>query len=176
MSKINIMLVDDEERYLSTTKKLLEKKGYKVETASSGIEALEKLKKTNIQVVILDVKMPELDGLSTLKRIKRDFPLIEVIMLTGHATVESAVEGVKLGAANYLMKPADINDITEKIEEAFEKRQIVKEQTGKRKEFFQKLKFRLCLGLMAAFMLPYAVFFCLFSTPVHLHFKEYRET
>ena len=157
------MLVDDEKRFLTTTKKLLEKKGYKVETASSGIEALEKLKKINIQVVILDVKMPELDGISTLKRIKRDFPLIEVIMLTGHATVESAVEGVKLGAANYLMKPADINDITEKIKEAFEKRQTIKTQTDKRKEFFKKLKLRLCVGLMAAFMLPYAAFFAYFQ-------------
>ncbi len=163
MAKIKVMLVDDEERFLATTKKLLEKKGYRVETASSGIEALEKLKKTNIQVVVLDVKMPELDGISTLKRIKRDFPLIEVIMLTGHATVESAVEGVKIGAANYLMKPADINDISEKIEEAFEKRQTIKAQTGKRKEFFKNLKIRLCVGLMAAFMLPYAAFFAYFQ-------------
>ena len=101
MTKANLLLVDDEERFLLTTKKLLEKRGYSVETASNGMEALEKLKQHPIQVVILDVKMPGMDGLATLKIIKRDFPLIEVIMLTGHATVASAVEGVKLGAADY---------------------------------------------------------------------------
>ena len=163
MANINIMLVDDEERFLSTTKKLLERKGYKVETASSGMEALEKLKTINIQVVILDVKMPGMDGIATLKKIKRDFPLIEVIMLTGHGTVESAVEGVKLGAANYLIKPADIDDISEKIEEAFEKRQTISSQTDKREEYFKKLRIRLAVGLLAAFMLPYAAFFAYFQ-------------
>lgn len=163
MANINIMLVDDEERFLSTTKKLLERKGYKVETASSGMEALEKLKTNNIQVVILDVKMPGMDGIATLKKIKRDFPLIEVIMLTGHGTVESAVEGVKLGAANYLIKPADIDDISEKIKEAFEKKQTISIQTDKREEYFKKLRVRLAVGLLAAFMLPYAAFFAYFQ-------------
>lgn len=163
MLNINIMLVDDEKRFLFTTKKLLERKGYKVQTASTGIQALEKLKNHNIQVVILDVKMPGMDGITTLKKIKRDFPLIEVIMLTGHGTVESAVEGVKLGAANYLVKPADIDDISEKIQEAFEKRQTISTQTDKRKSYFKKLKIRLGVGLMAAFMLPYAVFFAYFQ-------------
>lgn len=163
MLKINIMLVDDEKRFLSTTKKLLERKGYTVETASSGMEALEKLKSQNIQVVLLDVKMPGMDGIATLKKIKRNFPLIEVIMLTGHGTVESAVEGVKLGAANYLVKPADIDDISEKIQDAFEKRQTISTQTDKRKHYFKKLKIRLGMGLMAAFMLPYAVFFAYFQ-------------
>jgi two-component system, NtrC family, sensor kinase len=163
MQNINIMLVDDEKRFLSTTQKLLERKGYKVETASTGIQALEKLKNHNIQVVILDVKMPGMDGIAILKKIKRNFPLIEVIMLTGHGTVESAVEGVKLGAANYLVKPADIDDISQKIQEAFEKRQTISTQTDKRKRYFKKLKIRLGIGLMAAFMLPYAVFFAYFQ-------------
>jgi two-component system, NtrC family, sensor kinase len=163
MANINIMLVDDEERFLSTTQKLLERKGYKVETASSGMEALEKLKTVNIQVVILDVKMPGMDGIATLKKIKRDFPLIEVIMLTGHGTVESAVEGVKLGAANYLIKPADIDDISEKIKQAFEKRKTIRAQADKKKEYFKKLRIRLAVGLLAAFMLPYAAFFAYFQ-------------
>ncbi|MCD4719617.1 MAG: response regulator [Desulfobacula sp.] len=163
MTKINIMLVDDEERFLSTTKKLLERKGYTVQTASSGIQALEKLKNHHIQVVILDVKMPGMDGIATLKKIKRDFPLIEVIMLTGHGTVESAVEGVKLGAANYLVKPADIDDISQKIQEAFAKRQTIGVQTDKRKQYFKKLRMQLGVGLLAAFMLPYAAFFAYFQ-------------
>ena len=127
MKKMKMMLVDDEERFLSTTKKLLEKKGYDVVTATSGAEALEKIRGENIHVVILDVKMPGMDGITTLKEIKRQFPLIEVIMLTGHATIESAVEGLKSGAIDYLTKPADINEIIEKAEQAFEKRKDLEE-------------------------------------------------
>ena len=128
MKKMRMMLVDDEERFLSTTKKLLEKKGYDVVTALSGAEALEKIRAQNIHVVILDVKMPGMDGISTLKEIKRQFPLVEVIMLTGHATIESAVEGLKSGAIDYLTKPADINEIIQKAELAFEKRKDLEEK------------------------------------------------
>ncbi|MFO7558220.1 MAG: response regulator [Desulfobacterales bacterium] len=162
-TKTNILLVDDEVRYLSTTRKLLETRGYHVETASSGMEALQKLESLNIKVVILDVKMPEMDGITTLKKIKRDFPLVEVIMLTGHGTIETAVEGVKLGAANFLTKPADINIIVEKIEEALEKRNRIRAQAENRSEQFRKLKIRLGVGLLAAFMLPYAAFFVYFQ-------------
>jgi DNA-binding NtrC family response regulator len=128
MKKMKMMLVDDEERFLSTTKKLLEKKGFDVETASSGSEALEKIRIQNIHVVILDVKMPGMDGNATLKEIKRQFPLVEVIMLTGHATMESAIDGLKSGAIDYLTKPADINEIIQKAEQAFEKRQDLEEK------------------------------------------------
>jgi len=128
MEKIKIMLVDDEERFLSTTKKLLIKKGYETLTATSGAEALETLKQKNIHVVILDVKMPGMDGIETLKEIKRQFPLVEVIMLTGHATVESAIDGLKSGATDYLMKPTGIEELLEKVEEAFEKRLRLEEK------------------------------------------------
>jgi len=123
MEKMRIMLVDDEERYLQTTRKLIEKKGYEVLTALSGEEALEKLKPQNVHVVILDVKMPGMDGNQTLKAIKTLYPLVEVIMLTGHGTMDSAIDGLKSGAFDYLVKPADIDDIIEKAMEAFEKRQ-----------------------------------------------------
>lgn len=128
MTGMKMMLVDDEERFLSTTKKLLERKGHAVETATSGSEALEKLATRNIHVVVLDVKMPGMDGIETLKAIKRQFPLVEVIMLTGHATVESAVEGLKSGATDYLMKPADIDELILKAEEAFEKRKRIEDK------------------------------------------------
>lgn len=128
MEEMKMMLVDDEERFLSTTSKLLAKKGYKVFTAASGVEALENLKKHAIHVVILDVKMPGMDGIAVLKEIKRSFPLVEVIMLTGHGTVESAVEGLKSGATDYLAKPTDIDDLIAKAEEAFEKRQRLEEK------------------------------------------------
>lgn len=125
---MKMMLVDDEERYLQTTKKLIEKKGYTVLTAQSGKEALEKLKSQNVHVVILDVKMPGMDGNETLKAIKTLYPLVEVIMLTGHATVDSAIDGLKSGACDYLMKPADIDEIIEKAVEAFEKRERLEEK------------------------------------------------
>jgi len=102
---------------------LLSKKGYEVVTATSGAEALDKLRDEEIHVVILDVKMPGMSGIATLEEIRRRFPLVEVIMLTGHATMESAVDGLRSGATDYLMKPTDIDEIIQKAEEAFLKRQ-----------------------------------------------------
>lgn len=128
MEKIKLMLVDDEERFLATTKKLIEKKGIEVLTARSGGEAINILSNNNVHVVILDVKMPGLDGISTLKWIKQLHPLTEVIMLTGHATVESAIEGLKAGAYDYLTKPVDINFLVEMSESANEKRQKLEEK------------------------------------------------
>jgi DNA-binding NtrC family response regulator len=122
MVKMRLMLVDDEERFLQTTQKLLAKQGYDAITASGGLECLQKLEQELVHVVILDVKMPDLDGVETLKRIKQKFPMVEVIMLTGHATTESAVEGMKSGATDYLIKPADIEVLIAKAEEAFTRR------------------------------------------------------
>ena len=128
MEAMKIMLVDDEERFLSTTQKLLTKKGIDAVTATSGAQALEMLQHKYIHVVILDVKMPGMDGNETLKEIKRQFPLVEVIMLTGHATVESAIDGLKSGATDYLMKPMEIDDLIAKAREAFHKRLLVEEK------------------------------------------------
>lgn len=128
MEEIKMMLVDDEERFLSTTRKLLARKGYDILTASSGIEALETLKHKTVHVVILDVKMPGLDGLDTLRAIKSNHPLVAVIMLTGHGTVESAVEGLKSGAIDFLTKPTEIDDLIAKAEEAFAMRQRLEEK------------------------------------------------
>jgi len=81
-----------------------------------------------VPVVILDVKMPGMDGNATLVEVKRQFPMTEVIMLTGHATVESAIDGLKSGASDYLMKPPDVKDLIAKAEEAFSRRQGVEEK------------------------------------------------
>jgi DNA-binding NtrC family response regulator len=128
MEAMKIMLVDDEKRFLATTQKLLTKKGIDAVTAASGAEALEMLQHKYIHVVILDVKMPGMDGNETLKEIKRRFPLVEVIMLTGHATVESAIDGLKSGATDYLMKPTEIDDLIAKAREAFQKRLLLEEK------------------------------------------------
>ena len=128
MQSAKILLVDDEERFLSTTQKLLNKKGYDVSTANSGNKALELLDQKTIHVVILDVKMPGMDGIETLKAMKKLHPMVEVIMLTGHATVEAAIQGLKSGASDYLMKPADIDDLVNRAEDAYSRRQQLEEK------------------------------------------------
>jgi DNA-binding NtrC family response regulator len=128
MDKMRIMLVDDEEGFLFTTKKLLERKGINVTTAASGQEALEKLVGESVHVVILDVKMPGMDGVAVLKAIKSRYPMVQVVMLTGHGTVESALEGLRSGATDYLMKPIDIDELIAKADEAFVRWQIMEEK------------------------------------------------
>jgi DNA-binding NtrC family response regulator len=115
----NVLLVDDEAPFVEALAKRLEKRGVTITTAMSGPEALEKLKeKSNLDIVVLDVKMPGMDGIETLKAIKAERPMVEVIMLTGHATVESAIEGMKLGALDYLMKPCEMETLLVKLQEA----------------------------------------------------------
>lgn len=128
METIKLMLVDDEERFLITTSKLLAKKGYEVITAASGAEALKQLQSAAVHVVILDVKMPGMDGITTLREIKRLHPMVEVIMLTGHATVETAIDGLKSGAFDYLLKPSDLSEIIDKAQQAFARRQLLEER------------------------------------------------
>ncbi|MEW5722255.1 MAG: response regulator [Thermodesulfobacteriota bacterium] len=125
---MKIMLVDDEDRFLAATEKVLRRLDIEVLTARSGNEALDLLSRHEVHVVILDVKMPGLDGVTTLREIKRLHPLVEVIMLTGHATIESAIEGLKSGAFDYLMKPTDIEELLEKAKDAYEKRKIIEER------------------------------------------------
>lgn len=123
MAEAFVMLVDDEIPFVETMTKRLEKRKLSIISAFSGQEALDKLAKNrNVDVVVLDVKMPGIDGIETLKAIKKSFPLIEVVMLTGHATVETAIEGMKQGAYDYLMKPCDIEQLMTKVKEATEKK------------------------------------------------------
>jgi len=136
-----IMLVDDEVSFVETMAKRLGKRDMEVIEAYSGEECLEKLKShQNLDVIILDVKMPGLDGLEVLKRIKNEHPLIEVIMLTGHATIESGIQGMKLGAFDFLMKPCDIEEIAGKITEAAQKKKAheTKIRDAERKDMLSK--------------------------------------
>jgi FixJ family two-component response regulator len=123
MAIAKILLVDDEVPFVDTMIKRLTKRGMEVIPAYNGTEALAKLKdQARIEVVILDVKMPGMDGIETLTEIKKAYPLVEVIMLTGHATVESAIDGMKKGAFDYLMKPSDIETLVSKVAEAAAKK------------------------------------------------------
>jgi two-component system, OmpR family, response regulator VicR len=123
MMKPLVLLVDDEAPFVETMTKRLSKRDLNIITAFSGEEALERLNNhRNTDVVILDVKMPGMNGIETLAKIRNQFPLTEVIMLTGHATVESAIEGMKLGAFDYLMKPCEIEQLLAKVQEAAKKK------------------------------------------------------
>ena len=119
MALATVLLVDDEVPFVETMTKRLTRRDLDIISAFSGDEALAQLKAhPNIEVVILDVKMPGMDGIETLTEIKKAHPLKEVVMLTGHATVESAIDGMKKGAYDYLMKPCDIDTLVNKVTEA----------------------------------------------------------
>jgi len=119
MTIAKVLLVDDEVAFTETMTKRLTKRDLDVAAVFDGPSALKHLEKNpSVEVVILDVKMPGMDGIDVLTTIKTRFPLVEVIMLTGNATVESAIEGMKLGAFDYLMKPCDQDVLIEKVDQA----------------------------------------------------------
>ncbi len=120
--KTRVLIVDDESQFVESLAERLTLRDYDVQTAESGDVAVERIKGYNFDVVILDVLMPGKDGIQTLREIKAIKPLTEVIMLTGHATVETAIEGMKLGAMDYLMKPCDTNDLVDKIDTAYRRK------------------------------------------------------
>jgi DNA-binding NtrC family response regulator len=117
-----IMIVDDEESFANSLAERLKLRDYDITVSYSGNDALEKIKKFNFDVIVLDVAMPEINGIDALREVKGITPLTEVIMLTGHATVETAIEGMKLGAIDYLIKPCEIEDLVEKINKAYNRK------------------------------------------------------
>lgn len=117
--KIKVLLVDDEKAFIQILAERLEVRDFSVQTAFDGEEALSKIKEQDFDVVVLDVIMPGKNGIETLKEIKSLKPLLNVIMLTGHATVETAIDGMKTGAYDYLIKPTDTNDLVDKITKAY---------------------------------------------------------
>ena len=128
MERMKILLVDDDKNFLSVAKKRLAKRGHTVQTASNGSEVFEKLQARNIHVVVLDVKMPGMSGIEILKKIKKNFPLVQVIMLTGVPTVGCAADSLKIGALSYLIKPVDIEELLWKIKEAHEQGQRLEQK------------------------------------------------
>ena len=114
-----VLVVDDEKDFVEMFSLRLEASGEKVFTAFDGRSGLAVLaEQEDIDVVVLDIKMPGMDGIETLKEIKKHHPLVEVVLLTGHGTIETAVQGMKLGAFDYLLKPADFVEIDKKIQGA----------------------------------------------------------
>jgi DNA-binding NtrC family response regulator len=134
VSEFNVLLVDDEVEFLETLVKRLKKRKLNPQGVTSGEEALRVLGETPVDVVVLDVKMPGMDGIDALRAIKSSYPLVEVIMLTGHANLEVAVAGMELGAFDYLMKPMDIDELLYKLQDAYKKKAIKEQKISMLKE------------------------------------------
>lgn len=126
--KADVLLVDDEEQFLKVLSQRLEGRGIKVDTSTSGEDALQKVEGKSFDAIVLDLAMPGMSGIETLKRIRKENPDLQIIMLTGHGSVEKGVEAIKAGAVDFLEKPADMNKIMEKIAEAKRKRIILVEK------------------------------------------------
>lgn len=123
-----ILLVDDEEQFLKVLSERLEVRGLKVNSVTSGEEALARVEEQNFDVIVLDLSMPGIDGIETLKQLKKKDPDSEIIILTGHGTVHNGIDAMKLGAEDFLAKPVDLGVLLEKIGEAKNKRLLVLEK------------------------------------------------
>jgi len=125
---ISVLLVDDEETFVQTLAKRLTLRRFDVHTATRAEKAFATLAGRRIDVVVLDVRMPDLDGIEATREIKATYPLVEVILLTGHANMEASLEGMKQGAFDYLLKPVNIDELVYKIEDAPRKTQLQEEK------------------------------------------------
>ena len=120
-ANIRLLLVDDEEDFRRTIARRLEKRGFSPSQAGNGEECLSIMERMPMDVVVLDVRMPGMNGIEVLGRIKKSYPGTEVIMLTGHATTQDGVDGIKIGAFDYLSKPVELEHLLGKIRQAYEK-------------------------------------------------------
>ena len=131
--RARVLLVDDEVAFTTNMSKILARRGFEVRAVNDGESAVEAIEDEEYDVVILDLRMPGMDGMAALKVMKRKRPLLEVIILTGHGSVESGIQGMNLGAFDYAMKPIQISELQEKIEEAFA-RKLLQEGTTRKTE------------------------------------------
>jgi DNA-binding NtrC family response regulator len=126
---IRVLIVDDEVEFMETLVKRLRKRKLIADGVTCGEAALAKLKETAVDVVVLDVKMPGMSGLDALREIKKRYSLLEVVMLTGHANMEVALEGMEIGAFDYLMKPIGIDELIYKIQDAHKRKTLNEKST-----------------------------------------------
>ncbi len=120
--EIKVLIVDDEVEFAATLAARLKLRKYSTQMATSGEEGLLTIDRDTPDVMVLDLKMPDLDGLEVLAQVKSTHPEVEAIILTGHGSFEAGMEGMKLGAFDYLMKPVDLNHLLDKIQEAYDKK------------------------------------------------------
>jgi DNA-binding NtrC family response regulator len=126
-----VLLVDDEKEFLELMEERLVARGIEVSTSASAQDALKKIEADMFDAVILDLQMPGMDGLEALQQIKERRPEIQVILLTGHATVEKGVEAIKLGAMDFVEKPADLEVLEDKITKAHKKKMLIVEKDSR---------------------------------------------
>jgi len=124
----SVLLVDDEEQFLQVLSERLTNRGLRVSSVTSGEEAVALVENKNFDAVVVDLAMPGIDGIETTKKIKEKKPNLEIIILTGHATVKAGIEAMKLGAEDFLEKPVDLNVLLERIREAKQKRMRLQEK------------------------------------------------
>lgn len=124
MSQIKVLLVDDEPDFMEPLTNRLTLRKLEVYNAGSGREALTLLESQAVDVVVMDVKMPGMSGLEVIRELKQRHPLVEVIMLTGHANLEASIQGMEAGAFDYLLKPAQIDELVYKIQDAYQKKTL----------------------------------------------------
>lgn len=120
MAKINILLVDDEAEYITTLAERLQLRNLPSQVALNGLQALQMAAALTPDVMVLDLKMPGIDGLEVLRRVKKEYPRVEVIILTGHGAEKDEDEARRLGAFEYLKKPIDIDELTQHIQKAYQ--------------------------------------------------------
>ena len=130
MENLKVLVVDDEADFLETIVMRLRRRKIDAYGVDGGKKALELVENERFDVVVLDVLMPGMDGIETLKLLKKKKPFIEVIILTGHGSVESGLQGMQFGAFDYIMKPADLDELLEKIQQAYERKRIHEERHG----------------------------------------------
>ena len=118
-NKIDLLIVDDEVQFLESISKSLEARDFNVIAVNRGEKAIESAKKNPIDVALVDLKMPGINGEETLKALKAEHKWLEVVILTGHGTIDSAVECTKIGAHSYLQKPCDLNELLEALKNAY---------------------------------------------------------
>jgi two-component system OmpR family response regulator len=132
MNNLTVLIVDDEQEYLDLMAERLKSRNFKVEKAHNGPEALQKIDHADYDAILLDFMMPGMNGIETLKRIRAKKPDLQVILLSGHATVQSGVEAIKLGALDFLEKPTEIEKLVDEIQEARDNRLLLAEKRYKK--------------------------------------------
>ncbi|MCF8025561.1 MAG: response regulator [Desulfobacteraceae bacterium] len=140
MSEYKVLMVDDEQDFLNTFQKRLRRRKVEVDAVTCGEDALEYMENNSPDIVILDVKMPGMDGITVLNKIKQKYPLVEVILLTGHANMEVAAEGMEIGAFDYVLKPASLDELMFKIEDAYKRKILQEEKINTMKNHIRKQK------------------------------------
>ncbi len=148
--ELNIMVVDDELIVRESLKGWLEKFGYGVDTAEDALAALKKLEKESYDVLLVDIKMPGMDGLELLKKVKEDQPDVIVVMITAHGSIESAIEAMKEGASDYLMKPFDPEALELLIEKLVQTKKLVEQNKWLRESYEGKSRFQDLIGQSGA--------------------------